>query len=228
MSPPAPAVLASDSVHSRLRAEILEGKLAPGDALPSERILAEEHSINRHAVREALKRLQQAGLIRISQGGATRVLDWRDSGGLEVLLDLMSAPGEPPASLMRSVLEMRESIGVDSARRFAERAGADARSRAAELAEETAAAIESARADALGRYVGLWQAIVDGSGNLAYRLALNTLNGALEAYPDLAGSLTPRDPDEVRTLGVTLATGDGDAAARAAGRLLTRDVDGAS
>ena len=66
-------------------------------------------------MREALKRLQQAGLIRISQGGATRVLDWRQSGGLEVLLDLMDAPGSPPPELIRSVLEMRETVGVDAA-----------------------------------------------------------------------------------------------------------------
>ena len=41
---------------------ILEGKLEAGSALPSERFLAEEFGVNRHAVREALKRLEQAGL----------------------------------------------------------------------------------------------------------------------------------------------------------------------
>ena len=66
--------------------------------MPSERTLAEELGVNRHAVREALKRLQQAGLIRIAQGGATRVLDWRQSGGLEVLLDLMNAAGGAAAA----------------------------------------------------------------------------------------------------------------------------------
>ena len=91
MAPTGGANLASGEVHRRLREQILSGELAPGDPIPSERALSEELGVNRHAVREALKRLQQAGLVRISQGGATRVLDWRDSAGLEVLLDLMRA-----------------------------------------------------------------------------------------------------------------------------------------
>src|SRR5690349_17670315 len=133
-------------VHERLRGDILAGRLAPGDAVPSERVLAEELGVNRHAVREALKRLQQAGLVRISQGGATRVLDWRDSGGLEVMLDLASGDGVP-IELMRSVLEMRASIGVDAARRCAGRASADDRSSIRARAETTASAIGTDRTD---------------------------------------------------------------------------------
>lgn len=224
MSGPAPTALASDSVHAHLRADILEGRIAAGEPVPSERVLAERHGINRHAVREALKRLQQAGLVRISQGGPTRVLDWRDSGGLEVLLDLMNAPGDPPAELIRSVLEMRESVGVDAARRFAIRAGDADRERASDLAEATAQAIESGSIDALPTFVALWQAVVDGSGNLAYRLALNSLNAALGAYPDLAGALVPGDAQGLRELGSALRDGDADRAQMAARRLLVGDA----
>ena len=60
-----------DAVYSALSAQILRGELRPGDALPSERLLAEEFAVNRHAIREAMKRLQQAGLVRVSHGGAT-------------------------------------------------------------------------------------------------------------------------------------------------------------
>lgn len=230
MSPATTPPLASDSVHSRLRADILEGRLAAGDAMPSERVLSEQLGVNRHAVREALKRLQQAGLVRISQGGATRVLDWRQSGGLEVLLDLMDAPGTPPAELIRSVLEMRESVGVDAARKFVRRASEDDRAQAAGLAEEAADAIESGASGAgdalagLGAFVALWQAIVDGSGNLAYRLALNSLNATLEIYPEIAGSLMPGDAECLRDLGRALRTGEVDGAEAAARRLLAADV----
>jgi len=224
LSSPSSTPLASDSVHSRLRAEILEGRLQPGDPVPSERVLSEELGVNRHAVREALKRLQQAGLVRISQGGATRVLDWRQSGGLEVLLDLMDAAGTPPPELIRSVLEMRESIGVDAAVKCAERASPGARERTAELAEEAARAIESegpTSAPALGAFIALWLAIVDGSENVAYRLALNSLNAALSVYVDLAGSLLPDEPDALRKLGEALRRADPEAAAAAARHLLT-------
>src|SRR4051812_15788037 len=88
----------SARIHAELRRDILGGRLAAGEALPSERRLAEEHDANRHAVREALKRLEQAGLISISQGGATRVRDWRRHGGLELMLDL-AADGDAPDTL---------------------------------------------------------------------------------------------------------------------------------
>ncbi len=50
----APGGRRSDLVHARLRADVLEGRLAPGEAVASERALAEELGVNRHAVREAL------------------------------------------------------------------------------------------------------------------------------------------------------------------------------
>src|SRR5256885_1262003 len=100
-----------EPVHERLRGDILAGRLAPGDSVPSERALAEEFGVGRHAVREALKRLEQAGLVRISQGGATRVLDWRDTGGLEVLLDLLeSSRAIPPPGPPRPRLQTRAAI----------------------------------------------------------------------------------------------------------------------
>ena len=210
----------SEVVHDRLRRDILTGALAPGDAVPSERVLAERLGVGRHAVREALKRLQQAGLVRISQGGATRVLDWRDGGGLEVLLDLLEGSQVPPPELLRSVLEMRAAIGVDAARRCAVRAAAPARAEVQRLAERVAAGT-----DVDGAYAALWEAIVAGSGNVAYRLALHSLVEAVERRPELVERLRPRDPGGLRALGAAVAAGDADGSARAAGRLLEPDVD---
>src|SRR4051812_7538006 len=110
----------SEQVHAQLRSEILGGRFAPGDALPSERKLSEDLETNRHAIREALKRLQQAGLVSISQGGATRVRDWRRHGGLELLLDLEEAPEQ--LEVPRAAMEMRACVGADAARRCAQRA----------------------------------------------------------------------------------------------------------
>src|SRR3954452_6332760 len=111
----------SEQVHAQLRGEVLRGRYAPGDPLPSERRLSEELETNRHAIREALKRLQQAGLVSISQGGATKVRDWRRHGGLELLLDLDEAPEE--LRVQRAAMEMRACVGADAARRCAHRAG---------------------------------------------------------------------------------------------------------
>ena len=141
-------VLLSDRIHTRLRDQILSGELAPGAAVPSERRLSEQLGASRHAVREALKRLQEAGLIRISHGGATRVRDWRHDGGLDLLLAL-AAQGDVAARAGGSSaprMELRACVGADAARRAAERASAAQRAEIVARAEALAAAAGPRRA----------------------------------------------------------------------------------
>lgn len=165
--------------------------------------------------------------MRISQGGATRVRDWRTEAGLEVLLDVVEQGSEPPAELMRSVLEMRASIGTDAARRCAERAVAERRDEIRDLATEVADAIDDADdpSATVPAFIRLWELIVDGSENLAYRLGLNSLNGALDAYPQVGERLAPRDQAGLHALGEAIAAGDAGAAADAARGLLEPDAE---
>ena len=120
---PVPRRPVSEAVFEELRTAILGGRYAAGEALPAERLLAEAFAVNRHAVREALKRLQQAGLVEVRHGGATRVLDWRAEGGLDLLAHVPFA-GDRAAGpeLLRSVVEARRWIGIDVARLAAARA----------------------------------------------------------------------------------------------------------
>ncbi len=217
--------LASAGVHDGLRARILSGDLAPGDPVPSERVLSEELGVNRHAVREALKRLQQAGLVQITQGGATRVLDWRNNAGLEVLLDLVEEGSEPTGDLIRSVLEMRASVGTDAARLCALRGDRETRAAVERLAGDAADAIAAGSPRAIEAFVALWMRIVDGSGNVAYRLGLNSLNAALDAYPELGESLVPRDGEVLRQLGSAVGSGAPEDAALTARALLATATD---
>jgi DNA-binding FadR family transcriptional regulator len=165
---------ASERIHADLRRAILAGTYEPGEALPSERRLAEDLGASRHVVREALKRLQQAGLVTISQGGATKVRDWRRHGGLDLLLDV-AASGDVPAELhaARAGMEMRACIGADAARRAAVRASDTARSALRDRATQLAAVDDLAARNA--HYEVLWDQIVEAADNLAYRLALTTL-----------------------------------------------------
>jgi len=215
----------SRRVHDSLRREILEGELAPGDRIPSERVLAEEFGVNRHAVREALKGLQQAGLVRITHGGATRVLDWRDSGGLEVLLDLGGDQLDPPAEIVRSVLEMRASIGVDAARLCAERAGESERAQVEQLGGKAAALVGSGDETGLDlAFAEFWLAIVSGSGNIAYRLSLNSLLRAMLSFGEVADRIRPADPRIISRLGNAIGSGDPETAAEVAGHMLRADI----
>jgi DNA-binding FadR family transcriptional regulator len=219
---PVPRQPVSDVVHSRLRGQILSGRLAPGDALPGERALSEAFGVNRHAVREALKRLQQAGLVQIAHGGSTRVLDWRAHGGLDLLFDLAPRGEDPPPEILRSLLELRATVGVDAARRCAERASKRLRQEIARLATQTAASARNGdAAAAFAQYERLWQLIVEGSRNLAYRLALNSLLAGARDVPAALEHLAPGPPADVEALGAAIAAGAAPDAAAAASRLLS-------
>ncbi|MBW9109589.1 GntR family transcriptional regulator [Microbacterium trichothecenolyticum] len=68
---PSRAVL-GDEVYARLGEAILDGRLAPGDRLRDQE-LAEWLGVSRTPVREALQRLERAGLVEVSPHRYTRV-----------------------------------------------------------------------------------------------------------------------------------------------------------
>lgn len=220
--------LRSDRVHESLLGQILRGELEPGASVPSERILSEELGVNRHAVREAMKRLQQARLVETSQGGATRVADWRRTAGLDLLIELA---GEADPVLVRSVVEARRTIGVDAARALSERSGRG------ELPADDLARIEALAADPPGagedrqarreRYIGMWDAIIEGSGSLVYRLAYNSLIwGSAQLIEEMGDVFSPEETDSVAqtTLLDACSRGDREDATAAALALLDRAV----
>jgi DNA-binding FadR family transcriptional regulator len=216
----------SDAIHRALRRAILDGTYGPDAALPSERQLSEELGASRHAVREALKRLQQAGLIAISQGGATRVRDWRRHGGLDLLLALGSEGELPPEELglIGAMFEMRASVGADAARLAALRAGDAQRARLVALAAELAGHEDLDARTAV--YDVLWDTIIDASGNLAYRLALNTLVAGQRVLSFGASVVGPEvsDAPMVTRLALDIHSGNADAAFAAARDLLVRPI----
>jgi GntR family transcriptional regulator, transcriptional repressor for pyruvate dehydrogenase complex len=206
----------SARIYEDLRGRILATGI---DELPSERRLAEDLGASRHAVREALKRLQQSGLVRISQGGATRVRDWRRHGGLELLLEL----DELPAGIEQAVMEMRASVGADAARRCAARASAVVRAELEARAEMLAAEAGLEARNTI--YEAFWDLIIDASGNLAYRLALNTLVSGRQLSVDAErGAAELGDPGAIRALAVAIAANHPDAAHACARELLERSA----
>ena len=217
----------SDQLFARLRDQILTGRIAPGDALPSERDLAADYGVNRHAVREAVKRLQQSRLIEVFHGGRTRALDWRRTAGLDLVvdvpgtLDAVSVPG-----VVHDALEMRACIGADAARLCALRASAD--QRAAIVAEAAAYAEVGKDLEELSLAdVAWWRLIIEGCGNLAYLLSFNSLvDGAIameQASPELR-SEELLDVEAHRELADLIARQDTDGAERLARGLLNRSV----
>lgn len=63
-----------EHVAAHLEAQILAGKLRPGDQLPTERDLQTTFGVGRPAIREALISLQKTGLVELTNGTRARVL----------------------------------------------------------------------------------------------------------------------------------------------------------
>src|SRR6478609_7590275 len=197
---PVPRRSVSDEVFAELRDAVLTGRFAPGDSLPPERELAASFAVNRHAVREALQRLQLAGFVRVVHGGGTTVLDVRSTAGLD----------------------LRRCIGVEASRLAATRATESAR------ASVVAAAAAYGCPDIDDADRDFWLAVVEASGNLTFRLALNSLVQAIDRSPDVMDALLAGDRADLlphAPLAEAIATGDAADAARLADAILTQAVD---
>jgi GntR family transcriptional regulator, transcriptional repressor for pyruvate dehydrogenase complex len=184
----------SDAVFEQLREQIVLGRFEAGSPLPAERELAETLNVNRGALREALKRLEQARLISIQHGGGTKVLDFRRTAGLDLLSELLvDGSGNFDITVARSVIEMRTAIAPDIARLCAERGGIPS---ATEL-DRIVAEMKKSKGD-LEKLQSLamdfWATLVDGSHNVAYRLVFNTLR---ETYGKLRDLLLDTLADEL-------------------------------
>ncbi|WP_433345014.1 FadR/GntR family transcriptional regulator [Microtetraspora malaysiensis] len=226
---PITRAVVSDEVFTRLVDEILSGRLAPGEAVPAERELAERFGVNRHAIREALKRLRQAGLVHITQGGKTRVLNWRANAGLDVLSALAAAGAVPPVRVLHDITEMRRSVAADAARLCAIRA-TDEQVAAITAAAERYPTDPADLAAASEADLDFWTAVIEGSGNIAYRLGLNTLvdgftDIGVETIADLGLSMEYAARDAHIELAQCISARDAAGAHRLAEDLLGRIVE---
>jgi DNA-binding FadR family transcriptional regulator len=208
----------SESVYVQLKDKILRRELAAGTALPAERELAELLGVNRGAVREAIKRLQQAGLVAVRQGGNHLVLDYLDGGGLELLPSLLvDKRGRMNPVTVRSIMAMRSALAPDIAASAAERGGA---ALAANLNARLGLMREAGDdLPALQEHAfQFWKALVEAGGNVAFRLAFNSMQ---KTYRQAWSLLTKVMEDEFRDLAGlakiarAVAAGDADAARRA-------------
>ena len=228
---PVPRSSLSDAVFDQIAGQILTDRIEPGQPLPSERELVKALGVNRGAVREALKRLAQAGLVEQRHGGGTTVLDYRRHAGLDLLTRLLvSRDGTPDVAVARSIMEMRAALAPDIARLCAQRATPGL----VELMKETVADMaEAAEPEDLDRLqllsLELWELLVQGADNIAYRLAFNTLRHTYEQIrAALVIAMAPelREVERCQRMVAAVATRDAAAARDHAVAILARGSEG--
>lgn len=216
----------SDQVFDQLLDEVVDGELPAGEPLPSERRLAEVLGISRPAVREALQRIAQTGLVEVRQGGATLVRDFRRAAGLDLLPRLLVRGGQLDTSIGRSVIEARAEVGPGIAALAAERGGPALAASLDAVTEQMTGTTDPVDWQVLA--LDYWDLLVDGADSMVFRLMFNSLRAAYEpALPALATVLADEvgQVEPYRLLTAAVRSGDTASARAAAARVLTPTAD---
>ncbi len=181
----------AEEIAEQLRSLILNGQYPPGSKLPPERELSKRLRVNRASLREALKKLEHLGLVRIRQGDGTRVTNFMETGGIELVQHLLPLGGGRP-ELIRDLLEFRRLFGRELARLCAACAPKDGLTRLraiADKADHTHGAAELFDLD-----FEFYVALAALCGNQVMLLLINTVrDGVRNFMPLLANLAGPQD-----------------------------------
>jgi GntR family transcriptional regulator, transcriptional repressor for pyruvate dehydrogenase complex len=210
MSGALPRTSLPDQVFHRLVSDVLAGRYAPGERLPTQRALAAELGVNMASVREGVKRLEQLGLVEVRHGDAMRVRDWRLHGGPDVLVHLIAQGGTLDGEMVASVMEARRLLLSESARLAAERRSDEQAALLTSLAEQLGAAEDGEAAQHLD--FAFMAVLIQAAGNVVFLLVMNSIRALyLENLELFRPLVSVGDPYTAAARAV--AEGDADAAA---------------
>jgi GntR family transcriptional repressor for pyruvate dehydrogenase complex len=210
-----------DEVFDQVLAEVVDGEIPVGDPLPSERRLAEVLGVSRPAVREALQRMTQTGLLQVRHGGATTVRDYKRHAGLDLLARLLVRHGELDPAVARSILEARLAVGPSVAALAATRGGPALAALLTGTTDRLAATDDDVERQV--HALEYWDQVVDAADSIVFRLMFNSLRAA---YEPALEALAPVMAEEVgqteayRLLTAAIGAGDPEVARAAADRVL--------
>lgn len=174
----------ADEIVEQLRGLILKGTYPPGSKLPPERELSRSLGVNRASLREALKRLEHEGLVVIRQGDGTRVTNFMETAGIDLVAHLIPVAGSALPELVRDVLEFRRIYGRELARLAALRADEENLDRIADVAARSAAQTEDG-ADLFLLDFEFYVALSAASKNRMMVLMTNTVRAQVQKYAPL-------------------------------------------
>jgi GntR family transcriptional regulator, transcriptional repressor for pyruvate dehydrogenase complex len=204
-------------VIERLSEAILDGRLKPGDPLPSEGQIAAACGISKQIAREAIRDLAAMGVIQIQQGKVARVrsLDAEPLGRFFRFAVRASKEG------LGEAVEMRRLLEPPIARLAALRRTADDLARLDTILQRMQGSLLDAPAW-IEADLDFHEAIAEMSGNRLLRLQMRGLRPILQDVMQLFNARRKRSKAEWREtferharVVAAIKSGDGDAAFRA-------------
>lgn len=178
---------AVDEVADRVRGRIFSGSFTPGADLPAERELCEELGVSRLTLRAAITRLEGEGLLLPRHGSGTRVLDYRENGGVDLvgyLARYALEDGRVPVALLADLLEVRRALAVEVVGLVAERASASELVMLRAHVQHQETLIEDP-ARLMAADLAFARKLVRATHNLALELLFNTIVRQIEGQPGI-------------------------------------------
>ena len=167
----------TESIAARLRNDILVGTYKAGERLPAERDLASRLGVNRGSVREALKKLEQMGLVVIRRGDGATVRHLHEAS-IEIVRHLLIVNGVVNRRLLEQVLDVHEMLVAGAAHLAVERGSPEDHGvRASCCGISLEPGVSDAERAAL--FDALVDVITQASGNLVVQLVRNVIRPAL-------------------------------------------------
>ena len=116
-----PSIRSREDLAAYLADQIGRGVLQPGEALPSERSLAETYGLSRSMVREAIRTLDERRLIEVRPGKPSLVREATVEDAVQRMIEFFDHRGVTP----RNLIEARAMIETTASGLAAERATAE-------------------------------------------------------------------------------------------------------
>ena len=169
---PIPRARVSSAILQQLKSAILDGRVRPGDRLPPEKDLARQFKSSRTSVREAIRSLEESGLVAVRRGsgGGAFVVD----GDLRHVTDSLSTLLRLGKISIHHLTEARLVLEPWLAQLAAERITGDELARVHEHVTRHAEAIEAGRYHATAD-LGFHRMVAEASRNPALVLVFNSI-----------------------------------------------------
>jgi DNA-binding FadR family transcriptional regulator len=202
-------------VVDELANEIIRGGYPEGEILPTEPALCEQFGFSRTVIREALKMLEERGLVRVEQGRGTTVQPRHRWNLLDPVVLRIALVYDDDLTLLDDLVEVRMLLEREMASAAAARLSRD------ELAALAATIDEMERSyDDYERFRTFDQEfhaiVMKASGNEVGLTIVRSIHRQGDETPPLAGSSTrtqlERTTREHKGIYEALAAGDGDLA----------------